>query len=367
MFVAPTYDLAIFTPFTLLPPVEEEGGILVGTDRYGRNVYLNPERLPNFHGIILGPTGSGKSTTVESLLYDLREHGINVLCIDPHQDYVEAVKDLGGVVVDVSEKIPNPLENPSGNSEASISLWGEYVSKAARYSVDLREDEESALRLMMEDVMREGGGVGDLLDTLEYARDSAPALYTKCRDLFGFFREPNFSITQLLRSSRPAAIAYGLKSRVPGYIEKFATLLLINQLNEYFISRVRPDERCRARVVVVVDEAWRLLKMPGYEADFLNRIREMRKFGVAYWIITQSATDMPLEAYEQFGFTLALSGPKMHAVKLDAIQRLSRDDIEWLMFNRRPGYAVLLRTGYPKAAQIRVRVRDEVLERRQKR
>ena len=369
-YLTATYNLALFTPFTLLPPEEETEGIVVGEDTYHRKVYLNYNKLPNFHGIIIGPTGSGKSTTVESLLYDLVEQGVNVICIDPHQDYVSAIKDLNGVIVDFTKMIPDIFEYPGELDEHSISMWCDYLSIAAKVSVDIDRHHVSRLRLVLEEEMKGDGDVENVISKLDYIRREDPyyeELYVKCRDLFKHFREPNFSIIDVLKENKPASLVYSYEGRrIPPQVEKFLTLLLINQVNEYRRNNVRESEKHKLELVIVVDEAWRLLKMPGYESDFLNRIREMRKFGVGYWTITQSVSDLPTEAYEQAGFILALSGPQLHVTKVDAISALTEEDKDWLKYHSLPGFGVLLRSGFPKAAQIRILVRENVLRRRRK-
>lgn len=370
-YISPTFNLALFSPFTLLPQIEDEDGLLIGEDTYKRKIYLNYKKLPNFHGIIVGPTGSGKSTTVESLLYDLVNHGINIICIDPHQDYTSAVNDLNGIVIDLTTNTPHLFDLPGNLNESTISMWADYLAVATKHSVGLSEMQTSILKLIFEEVMKKRGGPEDLIDNLETRRMENPLLedlYIRCKDLFEYFYKSSFSIFDMLSRGKPISIIFTNNGRrLPTHIEKFVTLLLINQINEYRILSTKESDKHSVELVIVVDEAWRLLKMPGYDIDFLYRLREMRKFGVGYWIIIQSATDLPTEAYEQAGFILALSGPQLHVSKIDAISKLSQYDIEWLKFNRRPGYGVLIRTGYPKATQLVIKVREEVLRRRVRR
>ncbi|PCN50739.1 hypothetical protein B6U99_02960 [Candidatus Geothermarchaeota archaeon ex4572_27] len=359
-FKTTTYNLALWSPMTLLPPPEEGEGIPIGEDVYRRKVYLNPSRLPNFHGIFLGPTGSGKSTTAESLLYDLVEMGINVVCIDPGEDYVEAVRELGGDVVDLAERPPDIFEWP-GDPE----VWLQEVSAAFRYSMGLGEEQVAALAEALREEFEGSRSVDGLLARLEGEALSDIYLgeaYVRLKGVLERLRRPGIGVGRLLSRGRPVDIVFGRGERRLGHeFEKLATLLLVSQINEY---RVVKGPVHRVDLVVVVDEAWRLLRMPGHERDLINSLRMMRKYGVAYWLVTQSAGDLPPEAYEQFGFTLALSGPRIHAMRLDLISRLSEEDVEWLTFSKRPGYGLLIRLGYPRPARIRVLVRDCVLRRR---
>lgn len=348
MKYATSYSLSIFTPIALVPPPEEERGILIGEDIYRRPVYLNYERLPNFHGIILGPTGSGKSTTVENLMYDLVDNGISYVAIDPGLDYVDTTGELGGVEIDMTRNIPDIFEAPT-----EIDYWYSMLSSIFAYSLDLDPITRGAVRNIIEMAVN--------LEHLEERFMEHPDLSGRARSILSYISKPNMVMEEVFAEGRPTVLTYrsGVR-RLPPEVEKFLTIFFTIWVREYFMSQPVVH---RPRLVFIIDEAWRLLKGVE-ELNLVDYIREMRKYGVGYWIVTQSVTDMPLEAYEQFGFTLALSGPRIHAMKLDALTRLRKSDIDWLLSRRLPGYAVLIRSGFPKPTQLRVLVREEVLRRR---
>ncbi len=347
-----TYSLSVFSPFALVPPPEEEKGIFLGEDTYHRPVYLNYRRLPNFHGIILGPTGSGKSTTVENLLYDLVENGMNFITIDPGLDYVAAVNDLGGVDIDMTRNTPDIFDAP-----CDIDYWLSMMANALSYSLNLDPYSTGIIKNALSEA--KSGGIEDVVDYLE----SYPELSGMVGGIVKYIKEPNFSMDEVIKNNRPACLTYRSRERrLPPEVEKFLTIYFIMWVREYYMSQPPIHS---PKLIFIIDEAWRLLK--GTEQlNLVEYLREMRKYGVGYWIVTQSVTDMPLEAYEQFGFTLALSGPKMHTMKLDALMRLRKDDIDWLLSHKMHGFGVLIRSGYPKATQLRVVVREDILKRRRK-
>ena len=347
-----TYSLSVFTPFALVPPPEEEKGILVGEDTYHRPVYLNYYRLPNFHGIILGPTGSGKSTTVENLLYDLVENGMNFIAVDPGLDYVSAVNDLGGVDIDMTENVPDIFDAP-----CKMDYWLSKMADAFSYSLDLDPYSTGIIRNALNEA-----GEGGLDDVIHYL-ERYPELKGMVRDIISYVKEPNFTVDEIIKNNRPSCLTYRSgKSRLPDRVKKFLTIYFIMWIREYYMNQ--PPVHT-PKMIFIIDEAWELLK--GTERlNLVDYLREMRKYGVGYWIITQSVTDMPLEAYEQFGYTLALSGPRMHTMKLDALMKLRKDDIDWLLSHRMHGFGLLIRSGYPKATQVKVVVREEILKRRRR-
>ncbi len=78
----------------LKPPVVEspqdikQDGVLIGYDLDQKPVYWNPANFPNGHVTGIGASGSGKTQTIKSLIYGLREKypEIKVVVIDFHGD-----------------------------------------------------------------------------------------------------------------------------------------------------------------------------------------------------------------------------------------------------------------------------------------
>lgn len=76
-------DLMIYLPFRA---AEESSGssIRIGRDRQGNPINVNMDLLPNMHGLIVGPTGMGKTWTMKTLLARLMSRNIMPIVVDPH-------------------------------------------------------------------------------------------------------------------------------------------------------------------------------------------------------------------------------------------------------------------------------------------
>ena len=105
MFLSKTRNLMMFLPFYVNTWVEE--GLYLGVDEYGRNVYI-PWSLPSLHGVILGPTGSGKTTLAKAIAVRLAEK-YPVIVVDPHMDW----GNVADYVVDLSRDGLDLWENAS--------------------------------------------------------------------------------------------------------------------------------------------------------------------------------------------------------------------------------------------------------------
>ncbi len=105
------------TPGFYLPNALESGrgGILLGTVKSGSGSFhdfrLQPEDLKQ-HVAILGMTGSGKSTTGETIVAQAAALGLPVLVLDWHNEYGRGVAAGGGLVVSPGKEdfTMNPLE-----------------------------------------------------------------------------------------------------------------------------------------------------------------------------------------------------------------------------------------------------------------
>ncbi|MBK6803324.1 MAG: ATP-binding protein [Novosphingobium sp.] len=107
-----------------LPP--EEAGACVGHTQAGRRVVM-PERLRNSHTLVVGSSGSGKSTTLGQLQREAISAGAGLALIDPHGDLCDAtlraiprsrMNDV--VIVDLEDTryVPalNPMEGTLGDA-----------------------------------------------------------------------------------------------------------------------------------------------------------------------------------------------------------------------------------------------------------
>lgn len=111
--VLPASSVANLYPFNYSGKTDENGFYL-GRDKFGSNIIVDLNKRAddktNSNVLILGNSGQGKSYLLKLILCNLREAGMNIICLDPEQEYVDLTKNLGGCFIDLMEYIINVLE-----------------------------------------------------------------------------------------------------------------------------------------------------------------------------------------------------------------------------------------------------------------
>lgn len=113
--VLPASSVANLYPFNHSGKTDENGFYL-GRDKFGSNIIVDLNKRAddktNSNVLILGNSGQGKSYLLKLILCNLREAGMNIICLDPEQEYVDLTKNLGGCFIDLmsGEFIINVLE-----------------------------------------------------------------------------------------------------------------------------------------------------------------------------------------------------------------------------------------------------------------
>lgn len=120
----------------------------------GVPVALDAQRLVTRHSVIVGSTGSGKTSAVATLLQRLAQDGweaSNVVVIDPHGEYVSALGGLASVrsvtgVGDVALRVPywalpaaDILTALTGSSGHNATLSGRFTELVAQKRRDYAE------------------------------------------------------------------------------------------------------------------------------------------------------------------------------------------------------------------------------------
>jgi hypothetical protein len=98
---------------TNMPPTKYiDEGIFLGTaESLNMPVCLSFKKLLSPTGLIIGKIRTGKSTSAKAIL--IRQHlqyGTNILIFDPHGEYVDLVKSVGGTVIDMKDEKINPCQ-----------------------------------------------------------------------------------------------------------------------------------------------------------------------------------------------------------------------------------------------------------------
>jgi type IV secretory pathway VirB4 component len=102
--VLPASSVANLYPFHYSGKTDPNGFYL-GRDKFGSNIIVDFNRRAddktNANILILGNSGQGKSYLLKLILCNMREAGMNIICLDPEGEYQDLTEKLGGCYIDL--------------------------------------------------------------------------------------------------------------------------------------------------------------------------------------------------------------------------------------------------------------------------
>lgn len=296
-----TTSLAMTFPFSTASLTKNEG-ILYGINQHdGSLIIFDRFTLENANSVILGKSGGGKSFLVKLEALRLLSMGTEVIILDPENEYAKLSKELGGEFVEFSStsnykinpfelthnsKDPDELQNKILDLHSLLRvMMGEInptqdaVLDRALVSVyqnrGITPDPETFSRQppYLEDVYKVFLGMEtveskELADRLEkYVKGSAAGIFNQQSSFDIKNPLTVFGVRDLEENLRPVAM----------YI-----------ILDFIWGRVRKDKRNR---VLVVDEAWYLIKNKDSASYLRNFAKRARKYGLGMTTITQDVED----------------------------------------------------------------------------
>ena len=301
----PSNALAACFPFTSSFLNFDDTGVMFAVNKENKvPIILDVYNFVNYNGLVLGTSGGGKSYAVK--LYILRNFlkGIKTMVIDPQGEYSELIRDLGGEIVEISrdsESIINPLDLMGADfGEKMLALMDLFKIMFG----GLSEEQKNILDKAVLDIYEDKGIIandthtwdktppilGDLLEHVRKKKRGAERdelrelitlenrLHIYTEGAFGFLNRQ----TQLDFSR--SNISFNIE-KMPKQVKPIMMFLIL----EFIVNKMRED---KSRKLLVVDEAWSLLRH-GEQADYLfELIKTSRKYGLGLVIITQEVTDL---------------------------------------------------------------------------
>ena len=277
----------------------EPSGHLYGRVRTsGAPIVLDRFARPSHNAIVLGQTGTGKTMATGAEIVRCILQGIRVLVVDPLGDYRRVTAELGGLYIEPGsgETGLNPLaltgERTAGALASKLQIL---VSLVAAMVGSLSRDERPALDIALRRVYELAGITTDpathdeppptlagLLEVLRATPGGASIATRLERWAIGSLalvfagRAPSLQDRQL--------VVVGLAALTDPEVRSVAQLAALAMLWD----AVRID---MARKLVVVDEAWKVMRQPAGAAFIEELARSARHYHAGLQLATQDIVE----------------------------------------------------------------------------
>lgn len=297
-----TTSLATTFPFTTASLTANEG-ILYGVNEHdGSLVIFDRFSLENSNSVVFGKSGGGKSFLVKLETMRHLLFGTEVFVIDPEGEYTELTQTLGGDLIDFSFNSPvkiNPFDLSGIVEEGENELGLKILSLHALMRVimgELTPSEDALLDRALVATYKQKGITPDP----STQKNEPPLIEDLYKTLLGMEDEAAKHLAERLEKF--------VKGSLAGVFNQKSNLNITNQLTVFKIKELEAElrpivmfiildfiwnkiKRSVKKRVLVVDEAWYLMKHPD-SATFLYGIaKRARKYYLGVTTITQDVED----------------------------------------------------------------------------
>ncbi len=296
-----TTSLSTTFPFATASLTRNEG-ILYGINLHdGSLIIFDRFTLENTNSVILGKSGGGKSFLVKLESLRLLATGVDVIIIDPENEYKKLAETVGGEFVEFSLSSPykiNPFDLPKEDTEPD-ELSNKILDLHSLMKVimgDLTPSQDALLDKALVLTYQQKGIIQDP-ETFKFEPPLMEDLY---KTLLGMETDEAKELATRLEKfvSGSAAGIFNQQSNFD--IKNPFTVFGIRDLEEnlrpvamyivldYIWNRIRKEKRKR---ILVVDEAWYLIKHKDSGAYLYSFAKRARKYLLGLTTITQDVED----------------------------------------------------------------------------
>ena len=297
-----TEPLSSVFPFVSFD-LTSNSGILYGINTHNNSLVLYDRfELENANSVVFGKSGGGKSYTIKLEILRSMLFGTQVLTIDPEDEYKFLAETVGGTSIKISVNSPhhlNPFDLPIPKQDEApadvfkshtLNLTGLFRLMFGELTPEESNilDEAIIQTYAIKDIVPEKDFSGlpspilsdlqSVLEGLTGAESMAIRLKKYTHGTFsGFLNNP----TNVSFENR--FVVFSIKD-MEEELKPIAMYLILNHI----WSQIRRDLKRR---ILVVDEAWWLMKYPA-GAEFLTNIaKRARKYYLGLTTITQDIPD----------------------------------------------------------------------------
>lgn len=297
-----TTSLATTFPFTTASLTANEG-ILYGINEHdGSLVIFDRFSLENSNSVVFGKSGSGKSFMIKLEVMRTLMFGTEVFVIDPEGEYEEVAKALGGEQIDFSFNSPikiNPFDLSGIIEEGENELGLKILSLHGLMRVvmgELSPAEDALLDRALVLTYKQKG----ITPEPESQKNEPPLIEDLYKVLLGMEEENAKRLADRLEKF--------VKGSLAGIFNQKSNLDLKNALTVFNIKDLEAELRPIAMYIIldyiwtkikrlvkkrllVVDEAWYLMRHPDSAIFLYGIAKRARKYYLGVTTITQDVED----------------------------------------------------------------------------
>ena len=306
-----TAALGTTFPFTSADLTQEKG-VLYGINLHNSGlVIFDRFSLPNSNAVVLSQSGAGKSFAVKLEALRLLMFGVELLILDPENEYQRLTEAVGGSYLSLSLTSPNrinPFDLPVGLEAVDeeedalrhnlINLHGLLrlmLGGMTASDASLTPTEEADLDVALIETYAKAGithdplthtstppTITDLHDVLTHMGGTGPRLAQRLRKytsgtFAGIFSEQsNIKIDNQL-------VVFNVKD-LEDELRPVAMYIALN----YIWNKTKSDQKKR---VLIVDEAWQIMKYEDSANFLFGLTKRARKYNLGITSITQDVED----------------------------------------------------------------------------
>jgi len=303
------YQLNSSTASSFFPFISSElidySGIFFGINLQNAGlVILDRWRYENPHLVILARSGAGKSYTAKLEVMRNLMLGTDVLILDPENEYKSIAELYGGSFINMSLKTENnfnPFDLPPVlENEEPIDIYKEHVADLINFCQLLMGEKLFAEDLaILDQAINQTYESFNILPDRDFSKiEKFPTLNDLEKVLNGLvggsklanklypYTQGNFSgfvnkPTTIELNKK--LIVFGFKD-LPEILKPVGMFVVLN----YILNRIRREMKKR---LVVIDEAWWIVRQDLGAEFLLNAIKRGRKYNLAITNITQDVED----------------------------------------------------------------------------
>ncbi|MFZ1548980.1 MAG: ATP-binding protein [Microgenomates group bacterium] len=294
-------SLAMTFPFSTASLTRNEG-ILYGVNQHDSSLIIFDRfTLENANSVILGKSGGGKSFMVKLEALRLLSMDVDVIIIDPENEYKKLAESVGGEFVEFSVKSQykiNPFDLIKDNPEPD-ELQNKILDLHSLMRVmmgDLTPAQDALLDRALVAVYEQKGITQDPASF----KNEAPLLEDLFKVFLGMETAEGKELAGRLEKYVKGSAAGIFNERSNFNIKNKFTVFGIRDLEEnlrpvamyivldYIWNTVRREKKKR---ILIVDEAWYMMKNKDSGAFLFNFAKRSRKYLLGLTTVTQDVED----------------------------------------------------------------------------